>query len=343
MTDAPIIPDLCALSAQLRKDDLAFRRSFALGGFGGAAEGGEQEDQPASGVATGRSAELREQFLALVEARTGIEIGGSLIERVDRLFSSMAAAALPGWLAHLDQEPADSPAWEPLVDLLTVHETYFFRDPDQLNFLRRSVLPELIAVRKSESLARLTVWCAGCSSGEEAYTLAMLIVEALRDAGEAELRDDGRIVIKPRWRVSVLGTDIDLKVLKLASAGCYADFPMGPFRSLPEGWEGYFEPASTSFPAGPRQRLVRAEIRALTCFLPHNLAAAEPPSLDVCLILCRNVLIYLSDRARRHAQAMFCRALCPDGVLALGPTDALRGPELFRPHWSASALLYRKK
>ena len=292
-----------------------------------------------------RGAELRGRLLAMVESRTGIEAGGNAAERAERLLASMPAAAVPSWLTALEAEPVDGPGWESLIDILTVHETYFFRDPDQLEFLRRSVLPELIAARRGEQPARLTAWCAGCSSGEEAYTLAMLIVEALREAGEAELRGDGRILIQPRWRVSVLGTDIDRGVLRQAQAGRYADFPMGPFRSLPDAWLGYFEPpASRPAPyGGPPERVVRPEIRALTAFLPHNLGAADPPSLDLSLVLCRNVLIYLSDRARRHAQAQFHRALARDGALALGPTDVLRQPELFQPQWGASTVLYRKK
>ena len=338
MTDVPVHPDLSALSAQLRRDDQAFRRSFALGRFGG-----DQEAAPAA-TGGGRGGEVRARFLALIESRTGLEAGGNAVDRADRLLASTPAAALPSWLAELELEATDSPAWETLVDLLTVHETYFFRDPDQLEFLRRAVLPELIAARRAEPVARLAAWCAGCSSGEEAYTLAMLMVEALRDAGEAELRGDGRIVIQPRWRLSVLGTDIDRGVLRQAQAGRYADFPMGPFRSLPEAWLGYFEPsASPPHYGGPAERLVRPEIRAITSFLPHNLAAADPPTLDISLVLCRNVLIYLSDRARRHAQALFHRALARDGALALGPTDVLRQPELFQPQWGASAVLYRKK
>ncbi|MEI7607502.1 MAG: protein-glutamate O-methyltransferase CheR [Rhodospirillaceae bacterium] len=340
MTVPPFTPsDLCALTAKLRQDDEAFRRSFALGCFGGDEEGAK----PAVSEA-GRGAELRARFLALIESRTGIEAGGNAAERADRLLASMPAAAIPSWLSGLEMEPVDSPGWEELVDLLTVHETYFFRDPDQLEFLRRSVLPELIAARRSEPAPRITAWCAGCSSGEEVYTLAMLIVEALREAGEAELRGDGRILIQPRWRLSVLGTDIDRRVLAQAQGGRYADFPMGPFRSLPDAWTGYFEPASEPGPSGgPAERMVRGEIRALTRFLPHNLAGADPPTLDLSLVFCRNVLIYLSDRARRHAQALFHRALARDGVLALGPTDVLRQPELFQPYWGASTVLYRKK
>ena len=344
MTDLTTTPDLTALSAKLRRDDQAFRRSFALGQFG-ADEGGADPVAPRPAApAPARGAEARARFLALVESRLGVDAGGSVSDRIDRLLASMPPAAIPGWLAELEMEPADGAGWAALVDLLTVHETYFFRDQDQLVFLRRSVLPGLIAARRNDQLARLTVWCAGCSSGEEVYTLAMLLVDALCDAGEAEIRGDGRICIQPRWRVSVLGTDIDRGVLGQAQSGCYSDFPMGPFRSLPEAWGGYFDPSTRLPPyGGPPVRVVRSEIRALTGFLPHNVISADPPTLDACLVLCRNVLIYLSDRARLHAQALFHRALSRDGALALGPTDVMRQPELFQPMWGASTVLYRKK
>ena len=333
MTDPLSVPDLNALSAKLRQDDEAFRRSFALGRLtgGGAAEVPE------------RGAALRTRFLSLVENRLGID-AASGADRVDRLLASMPAAALPAWLMALEQEPVDGPGWEALIDILTVHETYFFRDPEQLAVLRRTVLPELIAARRGDAAPRLVVWCAGCSSGEEVYTLAMLIADALCEAGEAEPQGNGVIAIAPRWRISVLGTDVDRAVLREAEAGCYADFPMGPFRSLPEAWSGYFEPGpAPPLYGGPAERVVRPEIRALASFQAHNLAAAEPPARDAALVVCRNVLMYLSDRARRHVETLFHRALGAGGILALGPTDTLRQPDLFQPQWSASTVLYRKK
>ena len=333
MTDPLSAPDLNALSAKLRQDDEAFRRSFALGRLGGAAA----TEFPERGTA------LRARFLALVEARLGLDVASGA-DRVDRLLASMPAAAQPAWLLALEQEAVDGPGWEALIDFLTVHETYFFRDPEQLAVLRRSVLPELIAARRGDGSPRLVVWCAGCSSGEEVYTLAMLIADALCEAGEAERQADGGIAIAPRWRVSVLGTDIDRAVLREAEAGCYADFPMGPFRSLPEAWSGYFEPGpAPPLYGGPAERVVRPEIRALASFQPHNLAAAEPPVRDAALVMCRNVLIYLSDHARRHAETLFHRALGAGDILALGPTDTVRQPDLFQPQWSASTVLYRKK
>ena len=118
---------------------------------------------------------------------------------------------------------------------------------------------------------------------------------------------------------------------------------MGPFRSLPEPMFGYFEPPAPGPSPGPPLRAVRPELKALTAFQVFNLADAEPPVHDADLVLCRNVLIYLSDQARTRAHGLFYRALAADGTLALGPTDGIRQVDLFQPVWGAAAVLYRKR
>jgi chemotaxis protein methyltransferase CheR len=342
MTDLTSGIDLSALSSKLRQDDRDFRRTFALGQLAD----GERRLLPLSdGPAD--DGDLRARLVALIEAKTGIDAsqGGGSGDRLNRLLATLPAASLPSWVLALDAEPIESPSWEALISSLTVQETYFFRDPDQLRFLRREVLAPLIAAQQKERIARLSCWCAGCATGEEAYSLAILIVEALREAGEADLRPDGSIVIHPRWRISVLGTDIDPMALRHARTGCYLDFAMGPFRSLPSAFSGYFEPTTDDArrPGRPSHRQVHPDIRALCHFLPFNLAHHEPPVLDADTVLCRNVLIYLSDRVRSHAQGLFHRALNQSGHLALGPTDTVKVPSLFLPLWGPDTVLYRKR
>ncbi len=344
--------DLGALSAKLRAEDQRFRRTFALGQLAcdsGSAPASPVRSLPDSPVRSlGGGFELRKRISSLIEARTGIEagdgVGAGVGERLERLVAMMPAAALSLWLSSLEAETIDGPGWATLIQCLTVNETYFYRDPEQLAFIRRHLLAGLIAAQSNEPQARLTCWCAGCSTGEEVYTMAILIVEALREVGEAEIRGDGRILISPRWRIKVLGTDIDRAALLGAETGHYADFPMGPFRALPEALFCYFEatPAEVS-QSLPGSWLVRPEIRELTNFMPANLAALDPPTLGVNLVLCRNVLIYLSDRVRCHAQGLFYRALGRNGTLALGPTDVLRRPEQFATEWGPGTVLYRKK
>ena len=331
MSDSARTVDLSALSAKLRQDDQQFRRTFALGAFAGDGPKGEER-----GGAVG---DWKARLAALVEARTGMDVGsGGACDRLDRVLVSLPISDIPAWLGALEAEPTDGPTWAAMIAGLTVQETYFFRDADQLEFLRRQCLSELVAARRGQESPRLQCWCAGCATGEEVYTMAILVVEALRAVGEAELRPDGVIAIHPRWRVSVLGTDIDRGVVAQAATGRFPNFPMGPFRSLPQAVSGYFLDQ-----IGTNQRVVRPEIRALTSFRPFNLADPEPPILGVDLVLCRNVLIYLSDRVRSHAHSLFHRALARDGYLALGPTDTLRGTDLFQPCWGRDTVVYRKK
>jgi chemotaxis protein methyltransferase CheR len=352
MTDPTPPVDLGALSAKLRQDDREFRRTFALGRLAG-----EDDAGPATRNEAVVGGELLARLMALIEARTGIDTapGGGTGERLDRLLAAVPLALAPAWLLALEAEPTDGPGWEALIAGLTVQETYFFRDPDQLAFLRGQVLDGLVAARRHDRTARLLCWCAGCATGEEVYSLAILIVEALKEAGEAEVRPGGGVVLHPRWRITVLGTDIDRAVLRHAQAGRYLDFAMGPFRSLPGTLAGYFEtvadePPPPRLPLPPVRPAIRPAIRAvcrdirtLSSFLPFNLAQPDPPVLDADVILCRNVLIYLSDRVRTHAQGLFHRALARDGHLVLGPTDTLKSPELFQPLWGPDTVLYRKR
>ncbi len=344
MTEPTSVVDLNALSARLRQDDREFRRTFVLGRLAD-----ERPVVAPAPTAVADGGELRARLVTLIEGRTGIDTspGCSSGDRLDRLLAALPGAAASVWLLALDAESTDGPGWEALIASLTVQETYFFRDPDQLAFLRGQVLAKLVAARRHEQVARLLCWCAGCATGEEVYSLAILIVEALREAGEAKFRPGGGIAIHPRWRISVLGTDIDRAALRQAQAATYLDFAMGPFRSLPGALAGYFETVTDNLlphrPGRLSRRMVCPDIRALCRFMPFNLTQPEPPVLDSDLILCRNVLIYLSNRVRNDAQALFHRALGRDGYLALGPTDNPKAPDRFQQVWGPDTVLYRKR
>jgi chemotaxis protein methyltransferase CheR len=204
-------------------------------------------------------------------------------------------AGVPDPAAFLGQ-PADSGAWEVLLEELSVGETYFFREPDQLAFLRDTVLPGL-AARTGPEGAR--AWSAACATGEEAYTLAML----LGDAGCSGFR--------------VLGTDVVRSRLAAAERGSYRRWSL---RGVPD------DAADRWFTREGDRFRVRDEVRAAVGFAPLNLAdprrayvAAGAWGMD--LVFCRNVLIYLDDATIRHVAARLLDALAPDGWLFLGASD----------------------
>lgn len=199
----------------------------------------------------------------------------------------------------LRYDPGGPTELETVVERLTTHETYLFREQYQLDAFRLEVLPEL--QRKLESRRRLTVWSAGCSTGEEVYTLAILLRE------DERFRD---------WRVRVVGSDISRKVVATARRGVY-----GPssFRTTSD----YFARKYFSEQDGKFQ--VLDDVRSMCSFGQLNLMSTERfHVLGRCdAIFCRNVLMYLSPAARETIVEAFYEALNPGGYLLLGHSESL--------------------
>jgi chemotaxis protein methyltransferase CheR len=194
----------------------------------------------------------------------------------------------------------DHPAWAALLDAATVPETRFFRGAPQLEAFRTGALPAL-ARRAVEEGRPLRLLSAGCSTGEEAYTLAMLGAEAMMALPE------------PRFDVEVVGLDISRPCLEAARIARYRMGPPDPLRDVPKrlrhfvtAWAGALKPAF--------------ELRAVTGFARRNLLTLDDVGAwDA--IACRNVLIYLTEPARREVTRRLAAALRPGGALLLGATD----------------------
>jgi chemotaxis protein methyltransferase CheR len=189
---------------------------------------------------------------------------------------------------------------ETAVELLTTNETYFWREPQQLRAFGEEILP-LLAQENARD-RRLRVWSAGCSTGEEAYTIAIMLSRSGLFAG---------------WELDVLGSDISRRVLGVARAGAY-----GPhaFRS-PES-----EVVRPWFSQSDGGKLtIRPAIRELVTFAHLNLldgnALAVVGRVDV--VFCRNVMIYFDLPARKQVAAMFHQKLRDGGFLLLGHSESL--------------------
>lgn len=185
------------------------------------------------------------------------------------------------------------------LDLLTTGETYFFRHEEQLAVLSQTILPALATANAASR--RLSIWSAGCSSGEEAYTLAILLVESRLFDG---------------WSVNILATDLSQERIEHARQGCYFQ---GAFRCTDERIR------RTYFQESGRIWQVRDDLRRLCRFAPLNLLARHHDALvgRMDLILCRNVLIYLDERARARVIDTVYGRLTPGGYLLLGHSEAL--------------------
>jgi chemotaxis methyl-accepting protein methylase len=266
-----------------------------------------------------------ERLAAAVSARIGLKRADLRRKIADGLAAIDSGQRLD-FVERMLAAPAGDSRWLDFVERLLVHETYFFRHPAQLELLRDEVLPGLDARRRAEGGRALTVWSAACSTGEEAWTLALLAAAmpgCLTRAGPIPL--------------SILASDVSEAALTTARAGIYDRLHgLDSFRAIPPWAAGLFFGDGRSGFSVPA--LLRPDVR----FLRHNLLD-PPPLAGADLVLCRNALIYFDEGAGERAQRHLAAALRPGGVLMLGPADTLRLPALFDPIETELATAYRKK
>ncbi len=207
------------------------------------------------------------------------------------------------WARWLLLSPLTKRQIEALARRLTVGETYFFRDGKGFDLLEGKILPELIQKRR-EAGKYLRIWSAGCASGEEPYSIAILLRRMIPDIGD--------------WNITILATDINTSFLEKAEKGIYGEWS---FRDVPS-WvrQGYFRKT------GKGRFELLPEVRKGVSFFYHNLAEDAYPSLAnntnaMDLILCRNVLMYFNDENQREVVKKFHRCLVNGGWLMVGPAE----------------------
>jgi len=245
------------------------------------------------------------RFCELIQARTGIRVGENrrrvLAHALKESAESVDCADLDEFFSSLREAPTESELWNDFIRKVTVGETYFFRDSDMIETLRRHILPNLMARHETDRTLRL--WSAGCATGEEPYTLAILLHQIFSDIDQ--------------WKILILATDINRQALKHAATGRYRDWS---FRET--------DPAlrSTYFTHDGSAYTLKPVLRKMATFAYHNLAEDNYPSptnqtdnLD--LILCRNVTIYLPTPLIHDIANRFYQCLSNGGWLIVGPSE----------------------
>lgn len=293
----------------------------------------------------GSVADMVGWLAAEVRLRAGIAVNEQVKSKIMAIAERCSREELNTWTQKLAASDATSPDWLSFVEMLTVHETYFLRDPGQLDFVRRTALGEIIARAKAQGRPSVQIWSAACSTGEEAYSLAFLVIEALCERGEAEFDATGRLRLNAPWRIEVLGTDLSRQAVRTANEGVYRDFGLGAFRSLPPGFWKYFvrERLEEPTPIPGDCWRVRPEIKQMVRFGQFNLMNRDPPASGFDVVLCRNVLIYFDQPGKRQVFQLIHRALRPQGYAVFGPTDIPDDPTLFETQWGPATVIYRKK
>ena len=243
-------------------------------------------------------ARLRE----IVRDRTGIHLGDHKRQlcqtRLARRLRALDLATFEDYLAELERTGSGEPA--ELINAITTNVTAFFREPHHFELLATRILPELA---RDATRARLRLWSAGCSSGEEPWSLAMVLDEARLPA---------------RWDAKILATDIDTDVLARASEGIYADDRLAQLGAGRR--ERYF---SRGTGARSGQWRIAELLRSRVAFRSLNLFDPWPMRRPFDVIFCRNVIIYFDEPSKQRLVRRFVDALAPGGYLFLGHSESL--------------------
>lgn len=266
--------------------------------------------------------------------RFGLTPSQQVLSRLDRLLLSFNHYDLSRYIQHLHLLPSSHPLWLFLVERQVVRETYLFRDKPQLDLLEQALLPEMISFKEHQADRSINVWSAACSTGEEVYTLAILIMNAMLQAQFAFGTPHTCVTLLPNWGVKVLGTDISTIALNKAKNGLYVDEPLGSFRNINGWWKDWFEKVDFRTadaedrlydPYDTAQKIYKPKgfIRELVHFLQNNLIQPLGAFQQYDIIFCRNVLIYFNEEDKQKIQKHLFHALKPGGILILGLADQM--------------------
>lgn len=245
-----------------------------------------------------------DHFCQLVRRRSGLvltpEKAYLVASRLAPVVRAEGFASVEALLATL-RTGAPETLFQRVVDAMATHESYFFRDATPFEQLADSVLPPLIAARQAQRSLR--IWCAACSSGQEPYSVAMILTEMRH--------------LLPGWKLDILATDMSAPILRKAEAGLYNDFEVNRglseerrarwFRREADGWR------------------VSPTLRQMVRFQPHNLLQGSAGLGVFDVIFCRNVLIYFDVDTKRRVLDQLRRAMAQDGALLLGSAETVLG------------------
>lgn len=247
------------------------------------------------------------QLRKVIYERSGIHFPDSkkyvLESRLGHRLVELEMEDYEQYIAFLTMGPYQNDEFQEMFNRITINETSFFRNEPQLDVFEKTILPQLI--EKRSATKRLRMWSAACSSGEEPYTLAMMLHRTLG----LRLND---------WQIEILGTDISEKVLEIAAEGRYTDYAVRTTPTIAK--QKYFRQEGAYW-------MLNDQLRNMVNFQLHNLkdrmAARRFGTFDV--IFCRNVMIYFDDTMKESLLNTFADQLATDGTLFIGHSETVRG------------------
>jgi two-component system CheB/CheR fusion protein len=243
------------------------------------------------------------KLFALLRSSNGVDFTfykqNTMVRRIERRMSIKQIEKLGDYLHYLYQSPSEV---NTLYREFLIGVTRFFRDPEAFDYIKEQVIPAIFANKKRGDSIRL--WVAGCSTGEEAYSYAILLTEYMETSGR-------------HMDVKVFATDLDKNAIEIAGKGLYPESIAADIS--PEYLQNYFIKGGDSY-------IVARRIREMVIFAQQNIIT-DPPFSKVDLISCRNVLIYLQPVLQKRVISSFQFALNPDGFMVLGTSETVGDAE----------------
>jgi chemotaxis protein methyltransferase CheR len=245
-------------------------------------------------------------LLELINHRLGIVVKASQLSDLQKIVVAACKEfnlSKNDYLQQLTSASIDSPVMKNLISSITIGETYFFRDQKQMQLLQQKILPELIARKRQEKDLSLRIWSAGCASGEELYSIIIMLDEMLPDIDS--------------WHLHLLGTDINAKVLQKALTGIYGEWSM---RAISDYYKNKYLARDGQSYFLDKNIIKRAQFNYLN-LNDNSYPAIVNGTQALDLILCRNVLIYFDATHSSQIMHKFNSSLVEHGYLLLGASD----------------------
>jgi two-component system CheB/CheR fusion protein len=240
---------------------------------------------------------LLQKVLGIVRAQTGVDFSlyktNTIVRRIEKRMAMHQVQAMEDYLIYLRNSPHEVNS---LLKEILIRVTNFFRDAQAFDAIKSEIMPKLIQNKSEDNPLR--IWVPGCSTGEEAYSLAIIVRETMEQA-------------QKMFPVQIFATDIDAGAIEIARAGVYTDSITADVS--PERLARYFLKQGGNYK-------VRGELREMVVFAVHNILK-DPPFLKLDLVSCRNVLIYMGTELQRKIIPLLRYTLNQEGVLFLGPSE----------------------
>jgi len=268
------------------------------------------------------------QLRDYIYAQSGIYIADNrkylLENRLRNRLKQLNLKSFGEYYYYLQYDPQRKQELNRLFEVVTTNETSFYRNPPQLKVFQDNVLSEVVAAQRKKGEKKLRIWSAGCSTGEEPYTVAMQAMDVL--GGEL-----------PSWDVKITANDLSEAVLASARKGVYNEYSL---RTTPkEVVSRYFEPDNGAFKVKP-------EVKRLVSFGQINLSdRVQLKRVERShVVFCRNVIIYFDDEMKKQVIASYYDNLLPGGFLLIGHSESLHNiSRAFKPMHYPGAIIYRKE